>query len=59
VGGTSFITCILLPDPRSALTNLLYDLALASSINGLDSSSGRKRWRQSQSYVKPFQGGRL
>ena len=24
---------------------------------GLDSSSGRKRWRQS--YIKPFQGGRL
>ena len=25
---------------------LLYDLALASSINGLDSSLGRKRWRR-------------
>ena len=34
---------IVLPDLRSAIIYLLYDLALASSINGLDSSSGRKR----------------
>jgi len=32
-------------------------LTLASSINGLDSSSEQKRWRQS--YIKAFQGGRL
>ena len=47
----------VLPDLKNAIIYLLYDLALASSINGLDSSSGRKR--QCQSYVKPFQGGRL
>jgi len=49
-------SCVL-PDLRSAIIYLLYDLALTSSINGLDNSSGRKRWRQS--YVKSFQGGRL
>ena len=47
----------VLPDLRSAIIYLLYDLALASSINGLDSSSVWKRWHQS--YVKPFHGGRL
>ena len=33
----------VLTDLRSAIIYLLYDLALASSINGLDSSSGRIR----------------
>ena len=41
----------VLPDLTSVIIYFLYDLALASSINGLDSSLGRKRWYQS--YVKP------
>jgi len=47
----------VLPKLRSAIIYLLHDQALASLINGLDNSSGRKWW--CQSYVKPFQGGRL
>ena len=41
----------VLPDLTRVIIYFLYDLALASSINGLDSSLGRKRWYQS--YVKP------
>ena len=44
-------------DVKSVIIYLLYDLSLASSIKGLDNSLGWK-W-QCQSYVKPFQGGRL
>ena len=43
--------------PKECYNIFINDLALTSSINRLDSSSGWKWWHQS--YVNPFQGGRL